>query len=298
MVSVSSGTLRGKSPWCRTQPPTPPRAGAPPRSQGQWSCFLPCYGLRPASRAEGYPLEFSLRPIVSAMVFMPSMVSAISSSSGTSIRAAPFSITLRSTPAANALSFHFFRTLLTGRSRTLRDGRTSAAAATNPVSSSIAKRAFSRSVTGATSVNNPHPWDATARMYSSGHPWLLRIRSQGWPEEYIRAVASHGWGLFTDVAPVTDLEKTLFAIDELTGLVAAAALVRPSRSVLDLPVKSVLKKWKDKGFAAGVDRKVIEKGAAMMEVPLDQLIADTIEGMKTVAETIGLKGNPSGASTI
>ena len=123
------------------------------------------------------------------------------------------------------------------------------------------------------------------------------LRRHGWPEEYVRAVASHGWGLFTDVAPVTDLEKTLFAIDELTGLVAAAALVRPSRSVLDLPVKSVLKKWKDKGFAAGVDRKVIEKGAALMEVPLDQLIADTIEGMNTVAETIGLKGNPNGTPT-
>jgi predicted hydrolase (HD superfamily) len=123
------------------------------------------------------------------------------------------------------------------------------------------------------------------------------LRSQGWPEECIRAVASHGWGLFTDVAPVTDLEKTLFAIDELTGLVAAAALVRPSRSVLDLSVKSVLKKWKEKGFAAGVDRKVIEKGAALMEVPLEELIADTIEGMRTIAETTGLKGNPSGAST-
>jgi putative nucleotidyltransferase with HDIG domain len=123
------------------------------------------------------------------------------------------------------------------------------------------------------------------------------LRSQGWPEEYIRAVASHGWGLFTDVAPVTDLEKTLFAIDELTGLVAAAALVRPSRSVLDLSVKSVLKKWKEKGFAAGVDRKVIEKGAALMEVPLEELIADTIEGMRTIAGTVGLKGNPSGSST-
>jgi putative nucleotidyltransferase with HDIG domain len=122
------------------------------------------------------------------------------------------------------------------------------------------------------------------------------LRSQGWPEEYIRAVASHGWGLCTDLEPVTDLEKTLFAIDELTGLVAAAALVRPSRSVLDLPVKSVLKKWKDKGFAAGVDRKVIERGAALMGVPLEELIADTIEGMKTVAETIGLKGNPGGGS--
>src|SRR5450759_1862382 len=70
------------------------------------------------------------------------------------------------------------------------------------------------------------------------------LRSQGWPEECIRAVASHGWGLFTDVAPVTDLEKALFAIDELTGLVAAAALVRLSRRIMDLPVKSVLTKWK------------------------------------------------------
>ena len=93
------------------------------------------------------------------------------------------------------------------------------------------------------------------------------------------------------------MEKTLFAIDELTGLVAAAALVRPSRSILDLSVKRVLKKWKDKGFAAGVDRKVIEKGAALMEVSLDQLIAETIEVMKTVAEAIGLKGNPTGTPT-
>ncbi len=117
------------------------------------------------------------------------------------------------------------------------------------------------------------------------------LRGHGWPEEHIRAVASHGWGICTDVEPVTDLEKSLFAIDELAGLVAAAALVRPSRSVLDLPVKSVLKKWKDKAFAAGVDRSVIEKGAALMGVPLEALIADTIEGMKTVAAEIGLKGN-------
>lgn len=117
------------------------------------------------------------------------------------------------------------------------------------------------------------------------------LRGQGWPEEYVRAVASHGWGMCTEVEPVTDAEKTLFAVDELTGLVAAAALVRPSRSVLDLTVKSVLKKWKEKGFAAGVNRSVIEQGAALMGVPLDELIADTIEGMKTVADRIGLRGN-------
>lgn len=117
------------------------------------------------------------------------------------------------------------------------------------------------------------------------------LRNAGWPEDYIRAVVSHGWGICSDVEPVTRLEKTLFTIDELTGLVSASALVRPSKSILDLPVKSVTKKWKDKAFAAGADRSVIEKGAAMMGVELNELIADTIEGMKSAAEAIGLKGN-------
>jgi len=117
------------------------------------------------------------------------------------------------------------------------------------------------------------------------------LRQHGWPEETIRAVVSHGWGLCSDVEPMSILEKTLYTIDELTGLVAAAALVRPSRSILDLPVKSVLKKWKDKAFAAGADRSVIERGAAMLGVELADLIADCIEGMKTQAEAIGLKGN-------
>lgn len=117
------------------------------------------------------------------------------------------------------------------------------------------------------------------------------LRNAGWPEDYIRAVVSHGWGICSDVEPVTKLEKTLFTIDELTGLVSASALVRPSKSILDLPVKSVTKKWKDKAFAAGADRSVIEKGGAMMGVELNELIADTIEGMKTAADAIGLKGN-------
>lgn len=117
------------------------------------------------------------------------------------------------------------------------------------------------------------------------------LRQHNWPEDYIHAVVSHGWGLCSDVEPVTDLEKTLFAIDELTGLVTATALVRPSRSVLDIEVSSVRKKWKDKRFAAGVNREVIEKGAAMLGVDVWSLVADTIEGMKTVAADIGLKGN-------
>jgi len=117
------------------------------------------------------------------------------------------------------------------------------------------------------------------------------LRQNDWPEEYIRAVVSHGWGLCSDVEPQSDLEKVLYAIDELTGLVATTALVRPSKSVLDTTAKSVKKKWKDKRFAAGVDRSVIEKGSKMLDVELTELITDTIMGMREVAEQIGLKGS-------
>lgn len=118
------------------------------------------------------------------------------------------------------------------------------------------------------------------------------LREEGWPEEYIRAAVSHGWGIFSNVPPETYLEKYLYTIDELTGLVATTALVRPSKSVLDVQVKSVKNKWKDKRFAAGVDRAVIEKGAVMLQISLDEIIEDTIKGMQEVAESIGLKGNP------
>ena len=116
------------------------------------------------------------------------------------------------------------------------------------------------------------------------------LNGRGWPEEYVRAVVSHGYGLCSNVEPQTLLEKTLYAIDELTGLVATSALVRPSKSVLDLTAKSVKKKWKDKRFAAGVDRSVIENGAQMLGVELTELITDTIMGMREAAEQIGLKG--------
>jgi putative nucleotidyltransferase with HDIG domain len=116
------------------------------------------------------------------------------------------------------------------------------------------------------------------------------LRENDWPEEYIRAVVSHGWSICTDVEPQTELEKVLFAIDELTGLVVTTALVRPSKSLLDLKTKSVKKKWKDKRFAAGVDRSIIEKGVQMLGVDLTELITDTIMGMREVAEEIGLKG--------
>jgi putative nucleotidyltransferase with HDIG domain len=118
------------------------------------------------------------------------------------------------------------------------------------------------------------------------------LRENNWPEEYIRAVLSHGWEIVTDIEPKSLMEKVLFAVDELTGLVVTSALVRPSKSVLDMKAKSVKKKWKDKRFAAGVNRSVIEKGAEMLDIELTELITDTIMGMREVAEEINLKGNP------
>ncbi len=114
------------------------------------------------------------------------------------------------------------------------------------------------------------------------------LSEHGWPEEYIRAVVSHGWGICSDVEPESGLEKVLFAIDELTGLLTACALVRPSRSVMDLTAKSVMKKWKQRSFAAGANREVIQKGANMLGVELTDLFTDTIMGMREAATEIGL----------
>ena len=110
------------------------------------------------------------------------------------------------------------------------------------------------------------------------------MRERNWPEEYIHAVCSHGWGLCSDVKPETELEKILFTIDELTGLVATTALVRPSKSIMDVKVKSVKKKWKDKRFAAKVDRSIILKRAENLGKDIYYFISDTISGIQEVAE--------------
>ena len=123
------------------------------------------------------------------------------------------------------------------------------------------------------------------------HKCVELFKDHQWPEAYIRAVISHGFGICTDVEPQTNLEKTLYAIDELTGLVASSALVRPSKSILDIKAKSVRKKFKDKRFAAGVDRDVIIKGTQFLDMDLSELITEVITGMQPVAEQIGLKGN-------
>jgi len=117
------------------------------------------------------------------------------------------------------------------------------------------------------------------------------LAQEGWPEDWIRSVVSHGWGICSEVEPEHFMEKVLFTTDELTGLVAASALIRPSKSLFDLEVASVKKRWKTKGFAAGVNREIIEKGAGMLQMDIDTIIADTIAGMRLVARDIGLAGS-------
>jgi len=114
------------------------------------------------------------------------------------------------------------------------------------------------------------------------------LEERNWPQDYIRAVVSHGWQICSDVEPVERMEKVLYTIDELTGLITATALMRPSKSVKDLTVKSVKKKWKQKSFAAGVDRSIIERGAQMLGMELNEVIEETIKGMQKVADAIGL----------
>ncbi|MGF7400368.1 HDIG domain-containing protein [Thermoanaerobacterium thermosaccharolyticum] len=135
--------------------------------------------------------------------------------------------------------------------------------------------------------------DLDYEMYPNEHCKKVReiLKERGWPEEYIHAIESHGWKICTDVEPVHKMEKVLYTIDELTGLITATALMRPSKSILDLEVKSVKKKWKQKSFAAGVNRDVIAEGAELLGMDLDKVIEETIIGMRDVADEIGLKGN-------
>ena len=116
------------------------------------------------------------------------------------------------------------------------------------------------------------------------------MREKNLDEDLIRSVVSHGYGLVCDVKPESNLEKVLYTIDELTGLINATAIMRPSKSVLDLEVKSVKKKFKSNGFAAGVNRDVIKNGCEMLDKSLDEVIEQTIEGMRIVAQEIGLEG--------
>ena len=115
------------------------------------------------------------------------------------------------------------------------------------------------------------------------------LRALGVPEEDIRAILSHGFGHCTGVEPITDMEKSLYTVDELTGIVQAAARMRPL-GITDMELKSFMKKWKDRRFAAGCDRDVILKGCEMLQMDIREVAEIVIEGMKKHAEELQLTG--------
>jgi predicted hydrolase (HD superfamily) len=136
-----------------------------------------------------------------------------------------------------------------------------------------------------------HDLDYEQFLEEHCHKVVEIMQEKGIDDFYIHAVCSHGYGICSDVKPEHIMEKVLFTIDELTGLINALCLMRPSKSVLDLEVKSVKKKFKDKSIASGVNRQIVKDGCEMLGMSLDEVIKETIEGMKTEAEAIGLKGN-------
>lgn len=137
-----------------------------------------------------------------------------------------------------------------------------------------------------------HDFDYEQHPTLDEHPLLGApiLRERGWPEVVVRAVLSHG---IQEGAPLREcrMEKALYAVDELTGLITAVALVRPSKDIRDVKVKSVRKKWKDRRFAAAVDRKQIEQGAAELGVDLSEHIRIVLEAMQEIAPALGLGGD-------
>lgn len=133
--------------------------------------------------------------------------------------------------------------------------------------------------------------DMDYEMYPDEHCVKVKeiLEKENLPESFIRAIQSHGFEICVDIEPISDMEKTLYAVDELAGFITACALVRPSKSVEDMEVKSVKKKLKNKNFAAKVDRDVINKGAERLGISLDELIQETINALIPVQEEIGLE---------
>jgi putative nucleotidyltransferase with HDIG domain len=135
--------------------------------------------------------------------------------------------------------------------------------------------------------------DVDYQQYPEEH--LKRTREilapAGYADDFIRAVLSHGFGICTEVEPKLRMEKVLFAVDELTGFISACAIMRPSKSVLDIEVKSVTKKFKTPAFAAKIRRDIIQQGADMLGLPLEELIQETILALRPAAAEIGLKGS-------
>jgi putative nucleotidyltransferase with HDIG domain len=135
-----------------------------------------------------------------------------------------------------------------------------------------------------------HDFDYEKHPTLGEHPYAgaAILRERGWPEEIVDAVLSHAD--YTGVPRDTLLKQALYAVDELTGLIVAVALVRPSKAIGDVAVRSVRKKWKDKAFAAGANRSEIEEGAAELGVDLWEHVGVVLEAMKGIAEELGLSG--------
>ena len=135
--------------------------------------------------------------------------------------------------------------------------------------------------------------DIDFELYPDQHcikaPELLRKGGVG--EDIIHAVVSHGYGITVDIAPEPEMEKVLFAADELTGLIWAAALMRPSKSTKDMELKSLKKKYKSKGFAAGCSREIIEHGATQLGWELEKLLTMTLDAMKATEDDIKAEMN-------
>jgi putative nucleotidyltransferase with HDIG domain len=138
-------------------------------------------------------------------------------------------------------------------------------------------------------------WPNEAHSPTEGHPseGVRILRARGWPEDILEAILGHG--NYTGVPRVTPLAKTLFAVDELTGLITATALVRPSRSVHEVDARSVRKKMKDKAFARGVSREDVIGGAEALGVDLDEHIDFVVAAMRASADSLGLAGTPASA---
>lgn len=147
---------------------------------------------------------------------------------------------------------------------------------------------------------NPHVWgvigllhDLDYEMYPEQHCVKTAeiLEGLGIDGTITRAAVSHGYGICSEVKPESAAEKVLYTIDELTGLIAAAVLMRPTQSILDFSVKSLKKKFKTSSFAAGVDRSIITRGAAAMGWELDEVFTQTIIGMQKAADRLGMTGN-------
>lgn len=131
-------------------------------------------------------------------------------------------------------------------------------------------------------------WPNDEHHPTQGHPsaGVAILRQQGWSEEACNAILGHG--SYTGVPRDSQLAKALYAVDELTGLIVATALVRPSKKLVEVDVPAVQKKWKDKGFARGVNRQDIEEGARELGVPLEEHIQNVLQAMQGISQALGL----------